>query len=59
MLALSVVGKHWFKPYTTKLVIYCFYAKHSALMSKSKDWLAPYQDNNVQVEQRLVGSVSG
>ena len=31
------------KDYET--VIYCFSAKHSALRSKSKDWLAPNQDN--------------
>ena len=34
------------KPKTIKLVgISCFPAEHAVLRSKSKDWLARYQDN--------------
>ena len=32
------------KPKTT-IGIWCFFAKHAALMSKNKDWLAQNQDN--------------
>jgi hypothetical protein len=36
----------WVTPKTIKLVgIRCFSAEHAALRSKSKDWLARYQDN--------------
>ena len=36
----------WVTPKTIKLVgICCFSAEHAALRSKSKDWLARFQDN--------------
>jgi hypothetical protein len=33
------------KPNTYKIGISCFYAKHAALMSKSKNWLAWNKNN--------------
>jgi hypothetical protein len=49
MLALSVVD-HGFEPRLGqtkdyKIGICCFCAKHTALRSKSKDWLARNQNN--------------
>ena len=49
VLALSVVD-HGFEPRSGqikdyKIGICCFSAKHAALRRKSKDWLAPNQDN--------------
>ena len=49
MLALSVVD-HGFKTRSVqtkdyKIGIYCFSAKHAAVKSNNKDWLARNQDN--------------
>ena len=49
MLASSVVNRR-FEPQSgqTKdniISICCFFVKHAALRSKSKEWLAWYQDN--------------
>ena len=35
----------WVKPKTVKFVFVCFSAKHAALRSKNKNWLAWNQDN--------------
>jgi hypothetical protein len=49
MLASSVVDRGY-EPWSSQskdyeIVICCFSAKHAALMSKSKDWLAWNQNN--------------
>jgi len=49
VLASSAVD-HWFglrsgQTKDNKIGICCFYAKHTALRIKSKDWLAQNQDN--------------
>ena len=50
--------EHWFKPSSGQpkdyeIVICSFFAKHSAIRSKSKDWLARNQVNVSRVEQHV------
>ena len=46
-----VVGR--VKPKTIKFGICCYSAKHTALRSKSKDWLAQNQKNVSRVERHV------
>jgi hypothetical protein len=41
----SSAADRWFELNIIKLVFVCFSAKHAALRSKSKDWLARNQGN--------------
>jgi len=36
------------KDYMYKVGIFCFFAKYAAIRSKSKDWLAQNQDNELE-----------